>query len=110
MTDGMIRKSVNVQLLLMITPGDKCWEARADGFETVGVGQTPDAAAVNFEKTLREGSGDTRARKVVAYVPVEKVEEPLITEESLLVEGTSEDSDVTEAFVGKKKKKWGKHA
>lgn len=88
----MFRRMLKIEMAVEVKPGQGCWEATSMGIDIVAEGQTPDGAVKEFERLLKEGRSESKARKVIQYVPQPKVEEAPVVEESL----AGEDVEVKE--------------
>ncbi len=102
-------KHMKIELAVEIVAKQGYWEATSKGIEIFAKGDTPDNAAKEFERQMREGRPEFKAREVIQYVPKPKVVEVPVeapVEEVTLAEVVAEtvvDGEVKEVVYGKKR-------
>lgn len=99
----MFKRNIKIELAVEITAGQGVWEAKSEGIDIVGCGQTPDDACKDFEKRMKEGRTENKVRQVIQYEPKAKVEEIEEGETLASVEGEAQEKEGNKEVVFKKR-------
>lgn len=70
----MFIKHMKIEMAVEIVAKQGYWEATSKGIEIYAKGDTPDNAAKEFERQMKEGRPEAKARQVIQYVPKPKAE------------------------------------